>query len=366
MKRTRKKPTKGSKVLNPWDEYVERVLAGEIVVGQWVRLACERHRRDIARQKKDDFPYYFSQDRAWHIINFFDHLHHSKDWFKGKGGQSFKLELWQCFILASVFGWLCYNEETNSKDSWKIDPRRFTEALVCVGRKNGKTTMLSGVGLYGMLADQEQGAEIYCFATKEDQAKSLWDESVRMRAASPDISQYCMASKKAIYIEGTASKFVYLGSDSETQDGLNPHIGLCDELHAHPNRKLYDVIKSGQGARRQPLMFTITTAGFGGSLSFCRVMEEMGEKILTRVITDERFFFYRAALNYDPTAKPDDRTKNDDWEDEKNWVKANPNLDVSVNIDFLRNEAITAKNDPSSQNNFLTKYMNLWVQQEKR
>jgi len=359
----REQRTKGSKVIPPWEQYVIKVLSGEIVTGQWVRLACERHRRDISRQRTESFPYYFSASRALHILNFFDHLRHSQDWFQGHGGESFKLELWQCFILASVFGWLEWSP--NRKDDPEHDTRRFTEALTCVGRKNGKTTTLSGVGLYGLLADGEQGAQIYCFATKEDQAKILWDEAVKMRAKSPVISENCKASKKAIYSEATESKFVYLGSDSETQDGLNPSFGLCDELHAHPNRKLYDVIKSGQGARRQPLLFTITTAGFAQE-SFCRTLEEMGEKILTRIFDDEHFFYYRAALDYDPTAKEDDRTKNDDWEDEKNWIKANPNLNVSVNIKTLREEANTAKNEPTSLNNFLTKKMNLWVSQEKR
>ena len=225
--------------------------------------------------------------------------------------------------------------------------------------------MLAGVGLYGLLADNEQGAEIWCFATKEEQAQILWKEAVLMRAKSPEIADACKASKKAIYIEDSASKFGYLGQDSETQDGLNPHFGLCDELHAHPNRKEYDVVKSGQGARRQPLMFTITTAGFGRE-TFCRNFEEVGEKILQGILTDEHVFYYEASLNYDSTAKPDDRTKNDDWEDERNWIKANPNLGVSVNLKLLREEAQHVKNDPTELNNFLTRKMNLWVEQEKR
>jgi phage terminase large subunit-like protein len=285
MKREQRK--KGTKVVPPWEQYVSKVLSGEIVTGNWVRLACERHKRDMERQRTEKFPYYFSPLRANHIINFFDHLRHSQDWFQGHGGDSFKLELWQCFILGSVFGWLEWNP-TRKADP-ENDNRRFSEALVCVGRKNGKTTLLGGVGLYGLLADHEQGAQVYCFATKEEQAQILWNESVKMRAKSPVISENCKASKKAIFSEETESKFTYLGSDSKTQDGLNPSLGLCDELHAHPNRSLYDVIKSGQGSRRQPLLFTITTAGFAKE-SFCRTLEEMGEKILSRIIDDEHFF----------------------------------------------------------------------------
>jgi phage terminase large subunit-like protein len=314
----------------------------------------------MKRQRTEAFPFYFSPPRAQRIIDFFEYLHHSKGVWST---QVFRLEPWQQFCLGSVFGWLQWN---GTKDDPSSDARRFTEALIAVGRKNGKTTMLSGVGLYGLLGDGEPGAEIWCFATKEDQAKLLWDEACRMRDKSPELAAHTKKTHKAILIEGTASKFGYLGADSETQDGLNPHFGICDELHAHPNRKLYDVVKSGQGARVQPLMFTITTAGTAREGCFCRTLEEQGEKILQQVLTNERFFFYMASINFDPTQKPEDREHNDDWEDEKNWVKANPNLGISVNIDFLRGEAATAKNDPSSLNNFLTKYMNLWVQQEKR
>lgn len=352
------KRTKKAEAPKPWEQYASDVLDGKIVVGKFVRMAVERHRNDLLKAKEADAQFYFDEDAAAKICEFFGYCHHSKgEWV----GQPIKLEPWQTFILACVFGWKRKSDNT----------RRFREAYVKVGRGNGKTTLLAGIGLYGLIADDEGGPEVYCFATKEDQAAELWNEAVRMRNASPELSDAIQKSHKALFVQDTAAKFMPLGSDSQTQDGKRPHFGLCDELHAHPNRSMYDVIKSGMGTRRQPLMFVITTAGFAKN-SFCRSLEEMGEKILQRILDDDSFFFYIASINYDPTHdKEGERDEqgnlyNDDYADESNWIKSNPNLNVSVKMDFLRAQLKTAQNDPSSLNNFLTKYMDLWVSQVKR
>lgn len=336
-------PRKKVKPTPPWQQYVNDVLAGDILVGKWVRLACERHELD--RKHGAERGLTFNAVKATEAINFFtDYLHHSKGEWAGGG---FVLSGWQCFIIGSVFGW------------YKADgTRRFRQAHIAVARKNGKTTMLAGIGLYGMTLDGEPGADIYAVATKEEQAKISWAEAVRMVKASPDIKEGGVKTSVAsIYVEATNSKFQALGADSKTLDGLNPHFGLVDEYHAHPNNGVYNVIKSGQGARRNPCMWVITTAG-DDPRSECRKQQEFGEKVLQGLVpveTSDPWFFYMASL--DPE---------DNWEDEKLWVKANPNLGVSVKLEFLQEEAANAKQMPGQLNTFLKYYMNRWVQQTTR
>ena len=202
-----------------WQQYVDDVLSGKQVAGKWVILACKRHESD--KKKKDIF---FDHVAAQDAIDFFGYLHHSKGVWTGT---VVKLEPWQQFIIASIFGW-------KRADG----TRRYREALIAVGRGNGKTTLLSGLALYGLTGDREGGAEIYCFATKEEQAKELWLEALRMRNASPELAGVTETSHKSIFIPDTASKFMYLASESKTLDGKRAHFGIADELHEHPSRAL--------------------------------------------------------------------------------------------------------------------------------
>lgn len=320
-------------------EYAEKVLSGKILAGGLIKKACERHLRDL--ETADMRGLYFDPDAAHHAIDFFRFLRHSKgEW----GGCTFELELWQRFIVGSIFGW------KRKEDGM----RRFRTVYIEVPRKNGKSTMLAGIGLYLFVCDGEPGAEIYTAATKRDQARITHSEATRMVKASPALRKRIKIYKDNLHIEATHSKFEPLGADADTMDGLNVHAALVDELHAHKSRAVWDVLDTATAARRQPLMIAITTAGFDQT-SFCYEMHCYAERVLNGTVKDDTFFTYIAA--------PD---PGDDPFDPVTWRKANPNLGVSKKEDDMKRLADQAKEMPSALNNFLTKHLNVWTQQAER
>jgi phage terminase large subunit-like protein len=233
--------------------------------------------------------------------------------------------------------------------------RRFRSAYVEIARKNGKSTLCAGIGLYLFFADGEPGAEVYCAATKKDQARIVFQEAERMRAASPGLAKRIVKFRDNMNVPATASKFEPLGSDEDTLDGLNIHGAIVDELHAHKNRALLDVLDTATGARRQPVVFKITTAGSDRE-TVCWKEHEYGTKVLEGIAVGDdadATFVFVACLD-----------EGDDWKDEDVWPKANPNLNVSVKLDDLRRKANKAKNDPSSLNSFLRLHLNVWTNQE--
>lgn len=318
-----------------WDAYGRRVMAGDIVVCKWIRLAVERHYRDLETCHARGL--YFSDELAQHALESFLFLRHSKgEW----AGQVFVPSDWQQFWIALAFGWM------------RADgTRRFREVWEEVPRKNGKSTKLSGVGLYLMVFDGEGGAEVYSAATKMDQAKILHAEAERMVLASPQLRRAVGVRLNELYDirPGRADKFVPLGRDARTMDGLNPHAGLLDEVHAHPTREIYDVIKSGMGARKQPMIWQITTAGFDLS-SFGYAQHEYAQKVLQGIFQDDELLVIIYTV--------DDPEK---WDDPVEWAKANPNLGVSVYEPQLRAQAELAKRKPSELPGFLTKRLNIWL-----
>jgi len=331
-----------------YDKYGRDVLAGLIPVCKWTRLAVERHYRDLENAHERGLV--FSDLHARHALQFFDFLKHSKGkWAR----QPFVLSDWQAFWTALMFGWLRFD-----------GTRRFRKAYFRVARKNGKTTWIAGIGLYLFVGDGEAGAEVFTAATKLSQAKLIHVESEMMVRQSKDLSKHITIQRNNLFIDGTSCKYVPLGADAKTEDGLNPHGALIDELHAHPSRELYDVIDSATGAREQPLMLMITTAGFGGLETICRVEDEYVKGILEETIEDDKYF--GVIYQLDEAEKlgdefEDAEEKSDDWQDEQHWIKANPNLGVSVNIEKLREAANKAKQDQSALDNFLTKHLDMWV-----
>lgn len=324
--------------MQAWDLYVSGVLAGTIPANNLIRLACERHLDDLKHGPARGL--FFDEAAASRSNLFFKVLQHSKgEW----AGQAFELELWQSFIDAMIFGW-------KRADG----TRRFREAYIAVPRKNGKTTLLSGEGLKLLAADNEPGAEVYTFASTKDQAKLIFDEAVQMRNASPRLTQRVGLVKNNLHILLTNSRFMPLSADDETHHGLNASAGLADELHVHPSRDLWDVIATSQAARRQPLMLGITTHGWD-RLSFCFSQCEYARKVLEGILKDDRFFAFIAML--------DDGA---DWESELEWQKCNPNFGKSVKVEYLREQAQRAKNDPTALNAFLRLHLNVWTQQDER
>lgn len=318
--------------------YAAGVMSGEIVACKWVRLAVERHSRDLETGHERGL--YFDEAAAWHIIDFFQFTRHLKgEW----AGYSIELEPWQQFFLWSAFGWM------------RADgTRRFRFAYLEIARKNGKTTMAAGVGLYLAFADGEPGAEVYACATKKDQAKICHGAAASMVKMSPDLGGRLDVLTNNISDPQTLSKFEPLGRDSDSTDGLNISGGIMDELHAWKTRDLWDVIETGTGSRTQPMIWAITTAGYNRH-SICWEKHEYLCKILTRVIDDDSFFGVIYTID-----------EGDDFADESTWIKANPNLGVSVKPDDLRGAIQRAKESPAAMNSVLRLRLNVWTQAETR
>jgi phage terminase large subunit-like protein len=319
-------------------QYARAVVSGEIVAGQFVRQACQRHLDDLEHGAERGL--YFDERAADHVIDFFPFLRHSKgEW----AGQPFVLQLWQMFIAGSLFGW-------KRADG----TRRFRRGYIEVPRKNGKSTFVSGLGLYLLLADGEPGAEVYTAATKRDQARIVHGEATRMVRASPMLRKRVGIYKDNLHVAATCSKYEPLGADADTMDGLNVHGALIDEVHAHKTRAVIDVIDTAIGARRQPLLIEITTAGWDRK-SVCWEHHDYSRQVLERVIPDDAWFAYVATID-----------KDDDWTDPTTWAKANPNLGVSVKREALEAKARRAKLIPAEQNSFLRLHLDVWTEQSER
>lgn len=322
-------------------KYSKQVLSDNIVAGKLVKLACKRHMDDLQNSKRKSFEFFFDVEAAEHAISFFQFCKHSKgEW----AGQTIKLELWQCFIVGSIFGW----------KHKKTRLRRYKKTYIQVARKNGKSTMMAGIGLYGLVADGEPGAEVYSAATKRDQARIIFDEAKRMVKASPDIKKYVDVFQRNMNVPATNSKFEPLSADVDSLDGLNVSLALIDEWHAHKTREMFDVLDTATSSREQPLIAGITTAGFN-RFSICYEQYGYCCNILSGTVQDEAYFSYIAQI--DPE---------DDWRDPACWIKANPNLGVSVKLDDLLRKCAEAKEIPAAQNNFLCKHLNVWVNQTER
>lgn len=318
--------------------YARAAVEGGLPVCRLIRLACERHLRDL--ETAQDRGLHFDEAAAQRTIDFFQFLTHSKgEW----AGRVFELEPWQAFIVGSIFGW-------KRADG----TRRYRIAYCEISRKNGKSTLAAGIGLILFVADDEPGAEVYTAATKRDQAKICHGEATRMVRASALLRRRVQIFRNNLSIKDTASKYEPLGADSDTMDGLNVHGAIIDELHAHPTREVVDVLETATGARRQPLIFEITTAGFDQE-SICREHHDYSVQILDGVIQDDSWFAFIAAM--DPE---------DDWTDPATWRKANPNLGVSVKEDDLRQKCEKAQRLPAAQNNFLRRHLDVWTEQSER
>lgn len=325
-----------NKLLANW--YAEQVVKGNIIASKKVVLACKRHLNDLERAGAEKFPYVFDEELGHRPIQFIEkYCKPSKGNYK-----QLILQPWQHFVLGSLFGWV-------HKDT-KL--RRFKEGLIFVGRKNGKTTLISGVSLYGVSKDNENGADIPLLANSMKQARLLFDEAKAMIKASPKLKKRFRPLRDAIHYDKTFSKIEPQASDSEKLDGLNTHIGVFDEIHEYKDYKLINVIKNSRGAREQPLLIYITTAGYqldGPLVTYY----EQGDDVLNGVHaeqSDERTFYYLAEL--------DDVSEFDQPE---MWVKANPNMGASIKLQDMIEDWEKARRVPSERNDFITKRFNMFV-----
>ena len=317
--------------------YCDDVQSGKEVVCNLVKMAVCRQYRDIERDAAGDV-IYFDPDKGDRIVDFVQLMPH----VKGPLARTpLLLEPWQKFILTTCFGWMM--TETHK--------RRFRRIYTEVPRGNGKSALSSPVGLYGMTSDDEMGAEIYSAATSRDQAKIVFDVAKMMANMAPGFKPEVGVSTFAHHMEHpeTGSFFKPLSTEGNHLDGLNIHIGIVDELHAHKNREVYDVLVTGIGKRLQSMLWMITTAGFdtGG---VCFEERTYMEKVLKREVDDDSVFGVMYTIDVW-----------DDWTLPASWEKANPCWGTAVRPEIIAQLAKKAMTIPSFQNNFRTKHLNEWM-----
>lgn len=321
------------------NKYARDIVAGKIPACKWVRLACARHLNDLEASKKKSFPYKFDESEAERVCEFLEMLPHTKGkWAREK--ELIKLEPWQCFIFAVLFGWKLK----------KNGRRRFRKAYVKVPRKNGKSIIAAGAGLYMFAADGEFGAEVYAGATTEAQAWEVFRPAKQMIDRTPELSELIGAESwaKSLLIPADGSRFEpVIGKPG---DGASPSLAIVDEYHEHDSSDLVDTMETGMGARDQPMTLIITTAGYNIA-GPCYEQEKEAEKVLQALdgFEDDQLFAVMYGIDED-----------DDPFDPKTLYKANPNIGVSVDIDFLLSQQKQAKQSPSKQVRFLTKHLNKW------
>lgn len=321
--------------------WARKVVAGKLVAGHLTRLACQRLLGDLKAGK--DRGLVWDRDAALHAIEFFSHLRHSTgEW----AGQPFDLQPWQQFVVGSVFGW-------KRADGL----RRFRTAYVEVARKNGKSALLAGIALYALVADGEAGAHVYAAATTRDQARIVFGEAERMVAASPALSARVTRTVNNLAVLPTASWFRPLSADASKMDGLNVHFAAVDEVHEHPGPEIIQKLNTATGARRQPLIVEITTAGHDRH-SVCRQHHEFSVKALEGTLPQETadpWFAFIATID-----------AGDDWTDPTVWGKANPSLGVTVKVDDLKRQIDEAREMPAQQNAIRRLRLNEWTEQVTR
>lgn len=328
-----------------FQEYAQQILDGKSVACEWLKLAARRFVDDLARQDDLEFGYYFDEDEAKQAIDFFPlFLRH----YQGDlAGEPLFLEPWEQFIVANIYGWKRRSD----------DLRRFRKVYISVARKNGKSALAVGIGIKGLLLDGEGGPRVICAATKRAQARIVWDIAALTIEQNPElVSEFGINISKSvnatrISVVGTAADFIPLGQDSKTEDGHNIHVGIVDEYHEHPDDKMVGVIRTAMGARSQPLLFIITTAGFNIQ-SPAYEEEQYLKRILRGAVTDDGYFGLIYTL--------DDE---DDWRDQSVWIKSNPNLGVGKNVGQIASLVGEAEHKPSAKLQLLTKELNVWTQE---
>jgi phage terminase large subunit-like protein len=351
-------PRPPSAATDPATRYAHDVVAGRVLAGRLVRLACERHLRDLER---DDLAW--DRKLAGRAIGFF------RDVLRLNGGEHegkpFILEPFQCFIVGSLFGWLAAD-----------GTRRFRVGFVEIAKGNGKTPLAAGIGHYMAWADKEPRAEVYAAATKKDQAMILFRDAVAMAEQSPALSKRLKTSGSQPNVWNladleTGSFFRPIASD-DAQSGPRPHCGLIDEVHEHKSPIMIDMMRAGTKGRRQALILEITNSGYD-PLSVCGQHHEYSEKVLTAVLVDDSWFAFICGLDACEACraggkgKPSDGCPDcDDWRDERVWPKANPNLGVSVTVKYLREQVREAIGMPAKQN--VVRRLNFceWTEQNER
>ena len=322
------------------EQYARDVMAGNISACKKVRLACARHLADLERAASG-WEFRFDRAKADRICRFAELLPHVKGKWAANA-ERIVLQPWQVFILCSLFGWIKVSAGT----------RRFSFAYIEVGRKNAKSILAAIIGDYLFAADQEFGSEVYSGATKEDQAMEVFRPALQMLERSPELRAVL-----GVDIPSPTSKKMRIAEDGSRfevvvrapGDGASPQGGIVDEYHEHDTDTLLDTFRTGMGARQQPLLLVITTAGFN-TAGPCMALQGDVIKVLEGSLVREEVFGIVYTIDLDE----------DDWTSEAALVKANPNYGVSIFPEFLLTEQRAAIVTARKQNVFLTKHLCVW------
>ena len=320
-------------------KYAEDIVCGDIPASKYIKLACQRHLDDLDWQADEGFGFRFDEAAASRACRFIELMPHTKGKWAAKG-LTLDLEPWQVFFVCNVFGWLRRKDNT----------RRFRKALLLVPRKNGKSALAAAIGLYMLLADGEFGAEVYSGATSEKQAWEVFRPARLMAQKSPKmLSHYGLSvNAKNLHVLGNESRFEPL--IGKPGDGASASCAIVDEYHEHATDDMYSTMETGMGARDQPLMLVITTAG-DNIAGPCHSMQEELQAVLVGSREDDEAFGLIYGVD-----------ENDDWTDPATLKKANPNFGVSVGEDFLLARQKEAMGSPRKAGTFKTKHLNIWVQ----
>lgn len=321
--------------VNMANQYARDVLNGKILACKSIQLACQRHFKDLKISLDKDYPYRFDRELAERACRFVQLLPHSSG---DLAGQKLKLEPWQAFAFSSIFGWV----------TKKTKKRRFREAYIRVARKNGKSFFAAGIGTYMFCADGENSAEVYCGATTMAQAKKVFTPARQMADRLPSLrSKFSISVWVDSLTRPDGSLFAPIAG--KPGDGDSPHCAIIDEYHEHDTDHMYEAMTLGMGARSQPLTLIITTAGTSLE-SPCYDKDKQVKEMLNGHVPNDRLFGLVYELD-----------EGDDWTDPTNFIKANPNLNVSISYDDLLAEMEVAKQVPRKVNAFKTKRLNIWV-----
>lgn len=329
-------------------QYAEAVLSEAVPACRWIKLACKRYLEDLDRAERDPAsPYYYDVAAAARVCRFIELLPHTKGKW-ARNSELLKLEPWQCFFICNVFGWTVR----------RTGFRRFVRAELFVPRKNGKSALAAAIGLYLAIADGEFGAEVYSGATSEKQAQEVFTPAYYMAKRTPDLlSHYGVEisgthkNPTAIYKLSDGSKFEpVIGKPG---DGASPHGAIVDEYHEHKDDTLVDTMETGMGAREQPLLLVITTAGDNLS-GPCYFMQRDAERGLQGVDDTAEAFDHVFAMIYTID-------EGDEWDSLETLRKANPNYGVSAGEDYFVRKLAEAKAASNKQATFKTKHLNIWV-----
>lgn len=325
---------------NVADQYARDCASGKILTNKWVRLACQRHLDDLKRQKNKDYPYYFDSEAADWAVRFIELMPHTKGKWAAKR-ELLNLQPWQKFFVCSLFGWKRKKNKT----------RRFRKADLFVPRKNGKSALAAAIGVLMFVGDGEYGAEVYSGATTQDQAWEVFRPARLMCKNNPSEffhSTYGIeVNASNLCVPDDMSRFEPLIGDPG--DGSSPHCAIVDEYHEHKDDRLYDTMLTGMGAREQPIILNITTAGDNIS-GPCYARQNEIQRMLDGLVQDDETF----ALIYGID-------EGDPWDSVDSLKKANPNFGVSVGEDFLLARLNEARNNARKQSIYKTKHLNVWV-----